>query len=140
MPQEITDMMILKDLIEAASAAREHAYAPYSRFRIGAAVETGDGRIFTGCNIESSTYGLTICAERVALWKALSEGIREFKRIVIVADTKKLVPPCGACRQIVSDFCSAETEVVMANSSGEMEIVTIERLLPSAFDHKFLPS
>ncbi|MGH9899430.1 MAG: cytidine deaminase [Pyrinomonadaceae bacterium] len=132
--------MILKDLIEAASAAREHAYAPYSRFRIGAAVETGDGRIFTGCNIESSTYGLTICAERVALWKALSEGIREFKRIVIVADTKKLVPPCGACRQIVSDFCSAETEVVMANSSGEMEIVTIERLLPSAFDHKFLPS
>lgn len=136
----MNDMTILKNLIEAASAARHYAYAPYSKFSVGAAVETGDGRIFAGCNIESSTYGLTVCAERVALWKALSEGVREFKRIVIVTDTEELVPPCGACRQIIWDFCHAETEIVMATSVGATKTLTIEQLLPLAFGCDFLPS
>src|SRR6267142_1771647 len=93
------------DLIAQAAAARENAVAPYSRFKVGAALETKDGRIFTGCNIESASYGLTVCAERLALWKALSEGAREFRQIAVVTDAAVLTSPCGTCRQLLWEYC-----------------------------------
>src|ERR1051326_3937087 len=93
------------DLAAKAAEARENAVATYSGFRVGAALETGDGRIYTGCNIENVSYGLTVCAERVALWKALSEGAREFSQIAVVTDDTKATPPCGACRQLLWEFC-----------------------------------
>src|SRR3981081_3123243 len=91
-------------LIAAARTAREHAHAPYSNFRVGAAVRAKSGRIFTGCNVEHSTYGLTLCAERVAIFKAISEGERGFDTVAVVTDTDSLTPPCGACRQIIWEF------------------------------------
>jgi cytidine deaminase len=126
-----------RSLIEAARAARHMAVAPYSRFRVGAAVETEDGRIFTGCNIENATYSLTVCAERVAIWKALSEGARRFTRIAIVADTHRLTPPCGACRQVLWEYCGDIT-IALANLHGDTQIVRLGELLPHAFDRSFL--
>ena len=102
------------DLIMAARCAREHAHAAYSRFKVGAALETADGTIITGCNVENATYGLTICAERVAMFKAISEGHRAFRRVVVVADTVAPTPPCGACRQILWEF-GGDLEVILAN-------------------------
>ena len=96
---------MLPDLAAKAAAARENAVAPYSGFKVGAALETKDGRIYTGCNIENVSYGLTVCAERVALWKALSEGAREFRQIAIVTDAATVTPPCGACRQLLWEYC-----------------------------------
>src|SRR5881397_2116042 len=93
------------ELTVKAAAARENAVAPYSGFKVGAALETKDGRVYTGCNIENVSFGLTVCAERVALWKALSEGERQFKRIVVVTDTAVPTPPCGACRQLLWEYC-----------------------------------
>lgn len=127
----------LKSLIEIAQDARERAFAPFSNFRVGAAVETEDGEIYTGCNVESASYGLTVCAERVAIWKAISEGARCFGRLVIVADTETLTPPCGTCRQIIWEHCR-NTTIVLANLRGETETVDIQHLLPRAFDAKFL--
>lgn len=127
----------LTSLIEIARAARERAFAPFSNFRVGAAVETEDGEIYTGCNVESASYGLTVCAERVAIWKAVSEGARCFGRLVIVADTETLTPPCGTCRQIIWEHCR-NTTIVLANLRGETETVDIQHLLPRAFDAKFL--
>jgi cytidine deaminase len=124
-------------LVEAASEARERSHAPFSKFRVGAAVETADGRIFTGCNIESASFGLTVCAERVAVWKAISEGETRFKRIAIVADTEQLTPPCGTCRQIIWEFCRDAT-VTLANLRGDMETDEVSDLLPRAFDARFL--
>ncbi|MEA2174325.1 MAG: cytidine deaminase [Blastocatellia bacterium] len=124
-------------LINAAQAARERAVTPFSNFRVGAAVETEDGKIYTGCNIESASYGLTVCAERVAIWKALSEGERRFKRIAVVADTDQLTPPCGTCRQIIWEFCRDAT-VIFANLRGETESFRMSELLPRAFDVRFL--
>src|SRR5436853_4780352 len=96
---------MLPELIAKAVAAREYAVAPYSGFKVGAALETKDGRIYTGCNIENVSYGLTVCAERVALWKALSEGAREFTHIAVVTDAAAVTPPCGACRQLLWEYC-----------------------------------
>ncbi|MBV9957288.1 MAG: cytidine deaminase [Acidobacteria bacterium] len=127
----------LNSLIEIAQEARERAFAPFSNFRVGAAVETEDGEIYTGCNIESASYGLTVCAERVAIWKAVSEGARCFGRLVIVADTERLTPPCGTCRQIIWEHCR-NTTIVLANLRGETETVDIQHLLPRAFDAKYL--
>lgn len=127
----------LPQLIEIARDAREKAFAPFSNFRVGAAVETEDGEIYTGCNIESASYGLTVCAERVAIWKAVSEGARCFGRLVIIADTETLTPPCGTCRQIIWEHCR-NTVIVLANLRGETETVDIGHLLPRAFDAKFL--
>lgn len=124
-------------LIEAANIARERAFAPYSNFKVGAAVETVDGEIFIGCNIESASYGLTVCAERVAIWKAVSEGKMEFKTIAVVVDTEELTPPCGVCRQIIWEFCH-DIPVILANLKGESEVVQMRELLPRAFDTKFL--
>jgi cytidine deaminase len=125
------------DLVSAARRAREHADASYSHFKVGAAIETGSGAVVTGCNIENATYGLTICAERVAIFKALSEGHRVFTRIAIVADTESPTPPCGACRQILWEF-GGNLEIELANleeSKGKHEL---KNLLPLPFDARLL--
>ena len=123
-------------LIAAAKAARGFAIAPFSGFRVGAAIEAEDERIFTGCNVENATYGLTMCAERIALFKALSEGARQFRRLAVVADTERLVTPCGACRQIIWEFCG-DLAVVLANEQGQREVVQMRDLLPRAFDVQY---
>jgi cytidine deaminase len=127
----------LQQLVEAARDVREKAYAPYSEFRVGAAVRTKGGKIYTGCNVESASYGLTVCAERVAIWKAVSEGEKEFTNIAVVADTQELTPPCGVCRQILWEFCG-DVPVTFSNLNGKTETVTMKELLPRAFDTKFL--
>jgi cytidine deaminase len=124
-------------LIDDAIAARENAHAPFSNFKVGAALEDENGRVFTGCNIENATFGLTLCAERVAVFKALSEGARQFRRIVVVADTTKLTPPCGACRQILWEFCG-DIEILLANLRGDVESLQLASLFPRAFDVSFL--
>ncbi len=127
----------LQQLIETAKAARLRSIAPFSNFLVGAALKTEGGKVYTGCNVESASYGLTVCAERVAIWKALSEGERQFTELAIIADTKSLTPPCGTCRQIIWEFCKNAT-IVLANLRGESEIVSIRDLLPRAFDARFL--
>ena len=124
-------------LKEAAIAVRENAFARYSNFRVGAALEDVDGRIHTGCNVENATYGLTMCAERNAIFKAISEGARKFRRIAVAADTDILTPPCGACRQILWEFCG-DIEVVLVNLHGKTETYQLKDLLPKPFDVSFL--
>lgn len=126
-----------ESLIAAARGAREQSIAPFSHFLVGAAVETAAGKVFTGCNIESASFGLTVCAERVAIWKALSEGERQFTALAIVADTESLTPPCGTCRQIIWEFCK-EATIILTNLRGGREVVKIYDLLPRAFDARFL--
>ena len=126
-----------QELIDAATAVREHSYAPFSEFRVGAALETDDGEVITGCNVESASYGLTVCAERVAIWKAISQGKRKIKHIAVVADTEELTPPCGVCRQIIWEF-GGDIPVILANLKGKTEVVQMKELLPRAFDTKFL--
>jgi len=127
----------MSKLVEAALAARENAHAPFSKFRVGAAVEDQTGRIFTGCNVENATYGLTICAERVAVFKAISEGARKFTRIAVAADTEILTPPCGACRQILWEFCG-NAELILVNLQGKTESFRLKDLFPRPFDASFL--
>lgn len=127
----------MDQLLEAALRARDHAHAPYSKFRVGAALEAEDGTVYTGCNIENASYGLTMCAERVALFKAVSEGARRFVRIAVAADTATLTPPCGPCRQLLWEFCP-DAEVVLVNLQAKMETFTTRDLLPRAFDDSFL--
>lgn len=124
-------------LVEAARRAREHAVATFSAFRVGAALETADGTIVTGCNVENATYGLTICAERVAMFKALSEGHRAFRRVAVVADTESPTPPCGACRQILWEF-AGDIDVVLANLDRVTARFMLAQLLPHPFDRRFL--
>jgi len=126
-----------KELIDAAADVRKRAYAPYSNFKVGAAVETEDGAIYTGCNVESASYGLTVCAERVAIWKGISRGVTKFGRIAVVVDTEELTPPCGVCRQIIWEFCG-DVPVILANLHGKTETIMMSDLLPRAFDSKFL--
>ena len=126
-----------KNLIAIATEARLRSVAPFSNFKVGAALRTKEGKVFTGCNIESASYGLTVCAERVAIWKALSEGERDFTDLVIVADTEQLTPPCGTCRQIIWEFAKHAT-IVLVNLRGQQEEVDIAHLLPKAFDARFL--
>ena len=125
------------DLVAAARRAREHAVADFSHFKVGAALETADGVVITGCNIENATYGLTICAERVAMFKALSEGHRTFTRIAIVADTEEPTPPCGACRQILWEF-GGDLEIQLANLTNEKGTHRLKDLLPLPFDARLL--
>jgi cytidine deaminase len=127
----------LGELIEIAKGARHRSVAPFSSFLVGAALRTKDGKVYTGCNVESASYGLTVCAERVAIWKALSEGERDFTELAVVADTESLTPPCGTCRQIIWEFCKQAT-IVLANLHGDHQIVSIGELLPRAFDARFL--
>jgi cytidine deaminase len=124
-------------LLTAAMAARRNAHAPYSHFTVGAALEDSEGRIHTGCNVENATYGLTVCAERVAVFKAISEGARRFRRIAIAADTETLTPPCGACRQILWEFCG-DIPVILTNPRGKEETLALKDLFPRAFDATFL--
>ncbi|HCG99626.1 MAG: cytidine deaminase [Candidatus Aquicultor primus] len=125
------------ELIRAASEARQEAYAPYSGFRVGAAVICDDGRIFAGANVENAVYGLSICAERVAMSKAVSEGCRRFEALAIIADGPTPCPPCGACRQFLAEF-GAESLVIMANTKGETKKALIKELLPYAFTNERL--
>jgi cytidine deaminase len=124
-------------LIEAALAARSNAHAPFSHFHVGAAIEDSSGRIHTGCNVENATYGLTLCAERVAVFKAISEGARKFTRVVVAADTDVLTPPCGACRQILWEFCG-DVELTLVNPRGKTEMFRLKDLFPRPFDASFL--
>jgi cytidine deaminase len=124
-------------LIEAARDVRERAHAPYSGFKVGAAIEDENGRVFTGCNVENATYGLSVCAERAAVLKAISEGARKLKRVAVVADTDTLTPPCGACRQILWEFCG-DVELTMANLAGKQETVSMKQIFPRPFDASFL--
>ena len=124
-------------LIVVAKQARENAHAPFSNFRVGAAVRANSGRVYTGCNIENATLGLTCCAERVAIFKAMSEGERGFDAIAVVTDVEALTPPCGACRQIIWEFCG-DIPVLLANLNGKVEKETSAGLLPRQFDSSFL--
>jgi cytidine deaminase len=124
-------------LLDAALAARANAFAPYSKFQVGAALEDSSGRIHTGCNVENATYGLTMCAERVAVFKAISEGARKFRRVAVAADTDVLTPPCGACRQILWEFCG-DVEIVLANPRGKTETYRLSDLFPKPFDASYL--
>ena len=126
-----------RDLVDAARKARLNAHAEFSHFKVGAALETADGTIIAGCNIENATYGLTICAERVAMFKALSEGHREFRRIVVVAETEAPTPPCGACRQILWEF-GGDMEVILGNLKEETGRHRLSDLLPIPFDARLL--
>ena len=114
-----------KELVEAAKAVRENAYAPFSEFKVGSALETEDGEIITGSNVESASYGLTVCAERVAVWNAISQGKRKIVRIAVVADTEDLTPPCGVCRQIIWEF-GGDIPVIFANLQGKVETVQMK--------------
>jgi cytidine deaminase len=124
-------------LIEAALAVRRNAHAPFSHFQVGAAIEDAAGRIHTGCNVENATYGLTLCAERVAVFKAISEGARQFKRVVVAADTDTLTPPCGACRQILWEFCG-DIDLTLVNPRGKTESFRLKDLFPRPFDASYL--
>jgi cytidine deaminase len=124
-------------LVTAATQAFQNACAPISNFRVGAAVRAKSGRIFAGCNIENATLGLTCCAERVAIFKAVSEGERGFDAIAVVTDVDRLTPPCGSCRQIIWEFCG-DIPVLLANLKGKVEHETSGKLLPRAFDASFL--
>ena len=124
-------------LLASARAAREFAQAPYSKFKVGAALETVDGVLVTGCNIENATYGLTLCAERVALVKALSDGISVFTRIAVVADTRAPTPPCGPCRQLLWEYCG-DIEILLGNLSGLTGRYRLSSLLPLPFDRRLL--
>ncbi len=125
------------DLVPAAREARERARAQYSHFKVGAALETASGLVITGCNIENATYGLTLCAERVAMFKALSEGHDGFTRLAVVADTEEPTPPCGPCRQILWEF-AGDIEVILANLHEEKARYRLSELLPAPFDGRFL--
>jgi cytidine deaminase len=127
----------LEPLIGAARRARENAHAPFSKFKVGAALLDDGGQIYTGCNVENATYGLTVCAERVAVFKAISEGARKFRRIAVAADTGVLTPPCGACRQILWEFCG-DIEVILTNLQGKTESLRLKDLFPRPFDASFL--
>jgi cytidine deaminase len=126
-------------LLAAALAVRAHAFAPFSKFLVGAALEDSAGRIHTGCNVENATYGLTLCAERVAVFKAISEGVRprQFRRAAVAADTDILTPPCGACRQILWEFCG-DIEIILINPRGRTETFHLQDLFPKPFDASYL--
>lgn len=120
-------------LIAAAKKARENAHAKFSNFLVGAALRTKSGKIYGGCNVENATYGLTICAERVAIFKAISEGEREFDAIAVATDTGALTPPCGACRQLIWEFCG-DVPVILSNLAGKSEVMRMSTLFPKPFD------
>lgn len=134
MESEIT--MDEKQLLEEAAKAREFAYVPYSKFQVGAALIAKDGKVFHGCNIENASYGMTNCAERTALFNAYSEGVTQFDTLVVVADTEGPVSPCGACRQVISELCDSEMEVILTNLKGDIQRILVKDLLPGAFSSK----
>ncbi len=128
--------MDTEKLIEAAKKARKNSYSPYSKFKVGAAVLTKSGKIYGGCNVENASYGLTNCAERTAIFKAVSEGEREFAALAIIADTKRPIPPCGACRQVIEEF--KINTIIMSNLAGDIKTATLEEILPFSFSEEDL--
>ncbi len=120
-------------LISAAKRARENAHANFSNFKVGAGLLATSGKVYGGCNVENATYGLTVCAERVAIFKAISEGERKFDAIAVVTDTDTLTPPCGACRQLIWEFCG-DVPVIMSNLKGSVEVIHMHDLFPKPFD------
>lgn len=122
-----------EQLITAAKEARELAYVPYSKFQVGAALLTKDGKVYKGCNIENAAYSMTNCAERTALFKAISEADKDFTAIAVVADTERPVPPCGACRQVISELCPSDMKIYLTNLNGDVQELTVAELLPGAF-------
>ena len=135
-PQSLRHNLRMSDydlLITVAKQSRENAHAPYSNFRVGAALRATSGRVFGGCNVENATYGLTVCAERVAIFKAISEGERGFDAITVVTDTEALTPPCGACRQLIWEFCG-DVPVILASLKGKTETIQMRDLFPKPFD------
>ncbi|MFD1425679.1 cytidine deaminase [Kroppenstedtia sanguinis] len=127
-----------EQLIEEAKKVRQRAYVPYSGFPVGAALLTEDGRVFSGCNVENVSFGLTNCAERTAFFKAVSEGTRKFQALAVVGATSNPISPCGACRQVMAEFCSPGMKVYLANLDGEIKQTTVGELLPGAFDKEEL--
>lgn len=125
--------MKTSQLISEAKIARDKAYTPYSKFNVGAALLTSDGKVYHGCNIENAAYSMTNCAERTAIFKAVSEGDTEFIAIAVVADTKRPVPPCGACRQVIAELCPKDMKVILTNLNGDIQELTVKELLPGAF-------
>ena len=125
------------ELMDLAMAAAQNAHVPYSHFPVGAALECDDGSVFTGCNVENAAYGSTICAERTAIVKAVSEGHRDFVRIAIAGKSKDFCVPCGSCRQVMMEF-SPEMEVICLNGAGESKTFSLRELLPYGFDHTWL--
>lgn len=120
-------------MFDEAKKAREMAYAPYSKFKVGAALRTKDGKVYHGCNIENAAYPMCNCAERTALFSAYANGDKEFDLLVVVADTNRPVPPCGACRQVISELCAPDMKVFLTNLKGDVEEMTVQELLPGAF-------
>lgn len=121
------------ELIEKAKKARERAYAPYSKFKVGTALLTKGGKVYTGANVENATFGLTVCAERIAIFKAITDGEKNFVKIAVVADKNEPVTPCGACRQVLSEFAS-DLKIICANLKGKTERYSLKKLLPEAFE------
>ena len=124
-------------LVTKARSAKKYSYSPYSKFRVGAALLSTSGKIYTGCNIENSSFGLTVCAERTALFKAISEGTRRFRALAIASDAKGFIPPCGACRQVILDL-ARDIDVIMTDSRGKTKILKAIELLPYPFDTHYL--
>ncbi|MFP7735885.1 cytidine deaminase [Priestia aryabhattai] len=127
-----------KQLINEAIAASKQAHVPYSHFHVGASLLTTDGKIYRGCNIENASYGLTNCAERTAIFKAVSEGDKQFSAIAVVGDTDGPISPCGACRQVLAEFCDDNTQIILANVKGDFVITNINEILPGYFSSKDL--
>lgn len=125
--------MTNEELIQEAKKAREIAYVPYSNFAVGAALLTDEGELYSGCNIENAAYSMCNCGERTAIFKAVSEGNRDFQKMAVVADTNRPVPPCGACRQVMEEFCKPDMPVILSNLKGDVEFTTVRDLLPGAF-------
>jgi cytidine deaminase len=123
----------IEELIEEAKKAREKAYVPYSKFGVGAALLTTDGKVYHGCNIENAAYSMCNCGERSALFSAYSHGDRDFALLAVVADTERPCSPCGACRQVISELCPKDMKVVLTNLKGDIQEITVEDLLPGAF-------
>jgi len=120
-------------LLEAAKRAKERAYAPYATFHVGAALLTPEGKIYSGCNVENTSYGLTNCAERTAIFKMAADGERKIAEILVIGDTEEYLPPCGACRQVIAEFSSVDTIVYMSNKYGDFKKTTVGELLPFIF-------
>ncbi|WP_226579232.1 cytidine deaminase [Halobacillus litoralis] len=127
------------ELINHAKEIRTKAYTPYSKFQVGAALLTEDGTLYTGCNIENAAYPVTCCAERVAIFKAISEGHQKFKELAVVADTKRPVPPCGSCRQVMSEFFDSNVTIYTTNLDGETKTFSMDEILPFSFASSDLP-
>lgn len=129
----------IEKLILAAYTVQQKAYAPYSGFQIGSAIEDADGKIFTGCNVENSSYGGTVCAERVAIFKGISENMKlPIKTVVVVSSTKEKWPPCGLCRQVIAEFCDTKTQVIFGNNQKQFKTINFTKLLPEAFSKKLM--